>query len=84
MRPEDVLPDHVNEVALGDLVVRKGTVAAFIASALVLTDPAASADARRRAEADVRELVPSLRALRIFEVLAIRDDAVRRLVEETP
>jgi hypothetical protein len=84
MRPQDVMPDHENEIALGDCVVRKGTVAAFIANALVLTEPTAPAEARRRAEEDLRALVPALRALRIFEVLAIRDSAIRRLVEETP
>jgi len=77
MRAEDVLPDRHNEVRLGDVVARKGSVAAFLANARVLADPAADAEARAQAERDTRDLLPALRALGLFDVLEVRDAGVR-------
>lgn len=77
MRAEDVLPDRQNEVRLGDVVARKGSVAAFLANARVLADPAADAEARAQAERDTRDLLPALRALGLFDVLDVRDAGVR-------
>lgn len=77
MRAEDVLPDSCNEVRLGTVVARKGSVAAFLANARVLADPAAGAEARARAERDTRELLPALRALGLFDLLDVRDAHVR-------
>lgn len=81
MRAEDILPDHQNEVLVGGIVARKGSVAAFLANARVLADPSASAPARAQAERDAREVLPALHALGLFEVMAVRDPAVRAWVE---
>ena len=32
MQPQDILPDHQNEVQVNGLTVRKGSVGAFLAS----------------------------------------------------
>jgi hypothetical protein len=82
MRAEAVLPDHTNAAEIDGVVVRKGTVGAFLANARTLADPAASADARAIAERDIVDALPALRALGLFDVLAIRDDALRRFVDE--
>ncbi len=80
MRAQDVLPDHVNEVEVGGVTVRKGSVGAFLANARVLADPAASAEARAAATGDIRALAPALRALGLFDVLEVRDPQLRALV----
>ncbi len=80
MRPEDVLPDGVNEVQLGEVNVRKGSVAAFMANARVLSDPAAPEEARAEAERHLVALLPALRALGVFDVFEIRNEALRALV----
>ena len=46
MQPQDILPDHQNEVQVNGLTVRKGSVGAFLASVRDWQD-AASNDATR-------------------------------------
>jgi hypothetical protein len=81
MQAKDVLPDGTDQSEFNGVTVRKGTVGAFLANARVLTDPAASPDARSAAERDIIEAVPALRALGLFDILSVRDDRVRALVE---
>jgi len=81
MRPEEILPDNVNQAEIKGVVVRKGSVGAFLANARILADPAASAEDRAIAERDIVAMVPALRALGLFDVLSIRDDKLRVLVE---
>jgi len=82
MKAEDLLPDHVNQADINGVVVRKGTVGAFLANARIWTDRLSSAQGREDAERDIVDALPALRALGIFEVLEIRDAALRSMVEE--
>ena len=81
MRPEDVLADDANRGEIGGVSIRKGSVGAFLGSARVLADPAASAQDRATAERDLVDLLPAMRALGLFDVFAIRDEKLRLLVE---
>ncbi|CAH2807816.1 MAG: hypothetical protein CPDRYMAC_0276 [uncultured Paraburkholderia sp.] len=80
MRAEDILPMHINQADIDGVTVRKGTVGAFLANARVWRDPVASADAKAEAERDIVEALPALRALGLFDMLDIRDDALRAFV----
>ncbi|WP_186082589.1 hypothetical protein [Burkholderia gladioli] len=77
MRAEQLLPDEQNETKLAGVTVRKGTVGAFLANARVLGTPDASGAQR----ADILAALPALRALGLFEVLEIRDPALRAWIE---
>ncbi|KVG66948.1 hypothetical protein [Burkholderia pseudomultivorans] len=77
MRAEQLLPDDQDRIDAGDTTIRKGTVGAFLVNARVLTDPHASTAERARAEADVLDALPALRALGLFDVLQVRDGALR-------
>ena len=81
MRPEDVLPDDVNRGEINGVSIRKGSVGAFLGNARILADPAASAEDRAAAERDLVALLPGMRALRLFDVFAIRDEKLRALVD---
>ncbi|AJK46631.1 hypothetical protein [Burkholderia plantarii] len=81
MRAEQLLPDGTNEVELNGVTVRKGTVGAFLANARVLGTPDAPRAAREAARADIAAALPALRVLGLFEVLEIRDPALRAWVE---
>ncbi|WP_273742520.1 hypothetical protein [Burkholderia mallei] len=81
MKAEAVLPDHVNRVEIDGVSIRKGTVAAFLASARVWTDAQAAAHAREEAERDLFDTLPSLRVLGLFDVLEIRDARLRAFVD---
>ncbi|KVQ50706.1 preprotein translocase subunit SecD [Burkholderia cepacia] len=77
MRAEQMLPDQTDRITLGDTTIRKGTVGAFLVNARVLTDPSAAPADRARAEADAIDALPALRALGLFDVLEVRDPALR-------
>ncbi|WP_442253753.1 hypothetical protein ACS0OX_18755 [Stenotrophomonas pavanii] len=81
MQPQDILPDHQNEVQVNGLTVRKGSVGAFLASVRAWQDAASNDATRAAAEADLRALLPGLHALGLFQVLAARDPALQRLID---
>jgi len=81
MQAKDLLPDHVNETERDGVVIRKGTVGAFLINAKVWCNPAADPAQRAAAEHDIIEVAPALRALGLFDVLAIRDTALQHLIE---
>ena len=80
MRAEDVLPEEVNQTVVAGVTIRKGSVGAFLANAKILTDDNASADDRILAEKDLIVLIPSLRALGLFDILQIKDEKLRNFV----
>jgi len=81
VRAEDLLPDDVNQGDFNGVIVRKGSVGAFLANAKTLADPASSAEARAVAERDIIAALPALRALGLFDALQIRDERLRAWVE---
>ena len=81
MRAEEVLPDDVNQNEINGVVIRKGSIGAFLANAKTLADPAASAEARVIAERDIVQALPALRATGLFDVLQIRNEQLRAFVE---
>ena len=82
MRADQVLPDGVDHGQFSGLTIRKGTVAAFLANARTWTRADAGADERAQARARIAADVPALRALGLFEVLEIRDERLRGLIDE--
>ncbi|RKP52127.1 hypothetical protein [Trinickia fusca] len=81
MRAEDVLPDNMQEREFRGQTVRKGTIAAFIANAQTIGNPAASEAERATATDDLIASVPSVRAIGVFDVFAIRDPRVQALID---
>ncbi|MBN3728327.1 hypothetical protein [Burkholderia sp. Ac-20379] len=77
MRAEHLLPDGQDRAEINGVGVRKGTVGAFLVNARVLGTPDASPEARAEARADILAALPALRALGVFEVLEVRDPALR-------
>lgn len=84
MRAHDILPDHADEVQIHGTTIRKGSVGAFLANAVALRDPAATAAAREVALGDIEAALPALRALGLFDVLEIRDPQLRAFVDARP
>ncbi|MDL4861453.1 hypothetical protein DKQ62_05480 [Halomonas elongata] len=81
MRAEDILPDDMHQIEKDGTVIRKGSVGAFLANAKHWSDPATPPAERATAERDILEALPALRALGLFEVLAVRDPALQRLLD---
>jgi hypothetical protein len=81
MRAEDLLPEHLDQGQFNGVTVRKGTVGAFIANARVWSHPGTSGEQQRRAEQDILDALPALRALGLFEILEVRDLELRQLLK---
>lgn len=77
MRPEDLLPDEQDRIERDGISIRKGTVGAFLASARVWLDPLTTDAERQRAADSIETLRPALEALGLFDILEVRDDALR-------
>lgn len=81
MRADEALPDDMNHASFNGVSVRKGTVAAFIASARVFVDPSTPEADRARARQDILDAAPALHALGLLDVMAVKDERVRALVQ---
>jgi hypothetical protein len=81
MRAEDVLPDQLNAATFEGVTIRKGTIAAFLSNAKLLADERSDPAARALAERDIVDALPALRAVGLFDVLAVRHERVRALVD---
>ena len=81
MRAEHLLPDHADRIEAGGTTIRKGTVGAFLVNAKTWGDPAAEAGRRADAERDIVEALPALRELGLFDVLDVRDERLRALLD---
>jgi hypothetical protein len=82
VRPEDVLADDVNSATLNGTEVRKGSVAAFIANAKILESLALTEPLCSEVEAQLRALVPAVRAVGVLDVFAPRTAAIAALIGE--
>jgi hypothetical protein len=80
VRPEDVLADDVNSATLNGTEVRKGSVAAFIANAKILESLALTEPLYSEVEAQLRALVPAVRAVGVLDVFAPRTAAIAALI----
>ena len=80
--PADVLPEGVDALVIGDVPVRKGTVAAFVANAERLAELTPGTDAHLEVAAQMRALVPAMRAVGLFEVFEPKSDEIRQLIAD--
>ncbi|MDR6600078.1 hypothetical protein J2732_001061 [Achromobacter deleyi] len=82
MQAQDVLPDGRDQGTFNGVAVRKGTVGAFLANAQVCLDASAAPQAVAAARRDIRDALPALRALGLFDILQIQDASLRAWVRE--
>ncbi|EKT52933.1 hypothetical protein [Providencia burhodogranariea] len=81
MKAQDLLPDNVNKGHFNNIEVRKGTVGAFLINAKVWLDSTSSTIQRHEAEQDIIEAIPALRALGLFDILDVREHALKALIQ---
>src|ERR1700761_8223143 len=80
MRAQDLLPDHIDGGDFNGVVVRKGTVGAFLHNARSYLAPDTPPADRAVAEAHMAEALPAMRALGIFDVFEVADERLRAFV----
>ncbi|HET6479980.1 MAG TPA: hypothetical protein VFG35_08085 [Actinoplanes sp.] len=83
VRPEDMIPDNADVLVVSDDVqVRKGTVAAFIATAQNLAKLEPGTSEYDEVVAQLRALTPALRAVGLFEIFEVRSPDLRALIAD--
>ncbi len=75
MKAVDILAEQEGHTERNGIIIRKGSVAAFLANAELLQNTDLSAQQKAQIIADIQELMPALIAIKLFDVLAIRSAA---------
>ena len=58
--PEDILPDHINQIEINSVGIRKGSVVAVLANIELLEDESNSYETKQNALQVIKSLVPGL------------------------
>jgi hypothetical protein len=82
VRPEDVLADGVDDRLFNGVPVRKGSVAAFVASAKNLERLAPGTGEYETVAAHLRDLVPAIAAVGLLDVFEPRSATLREIIAE--
>ncbi|WP_421846350.1 hypothetical protein [Marinomonas sp.] len=82
IKPEDILPEDVNQANLEGIHIRKGTVAAFLLNAKLWQDPTTTEEEKAKLFEAIKETLPSLRVLGMFEVFQFQNKTLQTLSEE--
>ena len=81
-KPEDILPEDVNQANLEGIHIRKGTVAAFLQNAKLWQDPNTAKEEKAKLFEAIKETLPALQLLGMFEVFQFQNKTLRALIEE--
>jgi len=82
VRPSDVLPDDLDVGIMNGVSVRKGTIGAFVANVKLLEGLDPSDPGYREVVDQLRALVPAVRAVGVFDVLAPRSPVLAEIIAE--
>lgn len=80
VRPEDILPDGVDTTAFNGKTVRKGTIAAFLANADILDNPAATEKQKQEAINTMKELAPDVVAIGLHKHVIFKNPEAEQLL----
>lgn len=80
IRPEDVLPDGIDSAAINGKIVRKGTIAAFLANTEILENPNATEQQRQEAINMMKELAPSVIAIGLHKHVIFKNSQAEQIL----
>lgn len=83
MRPEDILPEGVDSVESQGVMVRKGTVAAYIANIAVLENDASTTEEKEKALTVMKELAPSIIAMGLHDFVTFKNFQAEKILNES-
>lgn len=81
MKPQDILPDNVNSIEANGQILRKGSVAAFMANLSIIEQPV-SYQEYENAVKDIIELTPILETLGVFKHFRLRSEKAITLITD--
>lgn len=82
VKPEDMLPDDVNEKVINGIVARKGTIAALIGNIKKFEDPSTPEEVKIDIIEAIKDLVPAANAIGLFDIATIKNTEVQNVIDE--
>jgi len=83
VRPEDVLPDELDVGTMNGVSVRKGSIGAFVANVKLLDGLDPTDQGYQEVVDQLRALIPAVRAVGVFDVLAPRSPMLAEIIAES-
>lgn len=80
VRPENVLPDGVDSTTINGKIVRKGTIAAFLANTDILENINASEQQKREAINTMKELAPAVISIGLHKHVIFKNTQVEQIL----
>lgn len=82
VKPEDMLPDDVNEKIINGVVARKGTIAALIGNIKKYEDPSTPEEVKTDIIEAIKDLIPAANAIGLFDIATIKNAEVQSIIDE--
>jgi hypothetical protein len=80
VKPEDILPDGTDHAFRNGEIIRKGTVAAFLANIDILENPHSSAEQIQMALQTMQELAPGVVAVGLHKHVVFKNSQVEKIL----
>lgn len=80
VRPEDILADGVDSAAVNGRIVRKGTMAAFLANAEILEDANVTEAQKQEVFAVMQDLASSLVAIGLHKHVVFKNPRIEQIL----
>jgi hypothetical protein len=80
VRPEDILPDGVDSTFINGKMVRKGTIAAFLANVDLLEKENATEQQRREAINIMKELATAVISIGLHKHVVFKNNQVEQIL----
>ncbi len=80
VKPEDILPDGIDSTILNGRVVRKGSIAAFLANLEILENPNATEQQKQNAIDTMRDLAPAVITIGLHKHVIFKNEQVEKIL----
>lgn len=81
--PETILADDTDHVQVNDLIIRKGTIAAFISNIRVLENTDSTQSMIKQADEMLLELAPAIIALELDQHITFKNARAEEIIQVT-
>jgi len=82
IRPEDILPNGIDTTSINGKVLRKGTVAAFLANVDIFENDTASESQKQNAMSMLIELAPAIITVGLHKHVIFKNSQVEKILIE--
>ncbi|MCE0722995.1 MULTISPECIES: hypothetical protein [Legionella] len=80
IRPEDVLPDGVDSTSINGKIVRKGTIAAFLANVAIFETQDSTEKQKQDAMKAMKELAPGVIAIGLHQHVVFKNREIEQIL----